>query len=59
MGRFYHNSGGFLMLCVQNVCVESVFNFSKSNFEKNCDDVGITSVEAVPLMIFHQSNQNE
>ena len=22
MGRFYHNSDGFLMLCVQNVCVE-------------------------------------
>ena len=22
MGRFYHNSDGLLMLCVQNVCVE-------------------------------------
>ena len=24
MGRFYHNSDGFLMLCVQNVCVETI-----------------------------------
>ena len=24
MGRFYHNSDGFLMLCVQNVCVEPI-----------------------------------
>ena len=24
MGRFYHNSDGLLMLCVQNVCLEPI-----------------------------------
>ena len=42
MGRLYHNSDGFLMLCVQNVCVEPIL-ISKSNFDRICDDVCITS----------------
>ena len=31
-GRFYHNSDGFLMLGIQNVCVvEPILTFCKSN----------------------------
>ena len=41
MGRFYHESDGFLMLCVLNLCVEPIL-ISKPNFDRICDDVGIT-----------------
>ena len=33
MARFYHDSDGFLMLCVQNLCIDPVFT-SKSNFDR-------------------------
>ena len=41
MGRFYHKYDGFLMLCVLNVSTLPIL--SKSNFDRICDDVGITS----------------
>ena len=42
MGRFCHNSDGFLMLSEQNVYIEPIIDLSKSNFGRICDDVCIT-----------------
>ena len=40
MENFYHSSDGFLILYVQNVCLEATL-ISKSNFDRVCDDIVI------------------
>ena len=53
-GRLYHSSDGFLMLCVQNVCIEPILislNPILTEF--------VMMLVSPPLMIYHQLRQSE
>ena len=58
MGRFYHNSDGFFMLCVQKVCVEPIL-ISLNPILIEFVMMLLSPHHMHPLMICHRLTQSE
>ena len=58
MGSFYHNSDGFLMLCVQKVCIEPIL-ISLNPILTEFVMMLVSPPHRHPLMICHQFMESE